>query len=67
MSKQKYTISQCVCPDCNNIFPIPRRKNRRREKQHIKDLWCPYCKEVKKMVEYRNIEAIMTLAEKEKT
>jgi uncharacterized protein YbbK (DUF523 family) len=48
---RNFTISQCVCPDCGKGFPIPRV--RQRERGHIKDIYCPFCKDVKKHIEYR--------------
>ncbi len=48
-----YTISNCMCPQCRNKFPIPRKANRSREKGHIKNIWCPFCKEIVGMKEMR--------------
>ena len=53
MRTNKYCISQFICPNCGNKFSLPRAKSMRREKGHIKDLWCPYCKEVVKTMEVR--------------
>lgn len=47
------SISRCVCPMCGNSFPIPRRPGRARERNHIKDIYCPFCGEVTKMTEIR--------------
>ncbi|MGI6501640.1 MAG: hypothetical protein ACOX1S_12380 [Anaerostipes sp.] len=38
-------------------FPIPRKKNQSREKGYIKNIWCPFCKKVEAMKEYRSFEA----------
>ena len=46
--RKKITIEYYICPECGFEFPIPRE--RRREKGHIKDLWCPICKVEQKMV-----------------
>jgi len=37
--------SKLECKCCSSIFPIPRRKSGKREKGHIKHLWCIKCKE----------------------
>jgi predicted RNA-binding Zn-ribbon protein involved in translation (DUF1610 family) len=49
-----FTISKFKCPDCDNEMYVSRRKGKQREDGHIKDIWCPYCGEVKKMVEDKN-------------
>lgn len=61
MKKGEYTISYCICPQCGKGFPIPRKANKCREKDHIKDLWCPFCKEVVSMKEmrYNDYEEVM--------
>ena len=46
-------ISMMECPDCGKFFPIPRNKGRRRSYNHIKDLWCAFCKAEKTMLEFR--------------
>ena len=57
-----YDISYLRCNDCGKSFPIPRKKNSRRENGHIKDLWCPFCMEVKKMVEYKSNQYMYNMA-----
>lgn len=44
-------IHEFICPDCGRRFPIPRKKSNRREKGHVKDIYCPFCREVKKFEE----------------
>ncbi|MFV0363527.1 MAG: hypothetical protein ACK5LL_10650 [Suipraeoptans sp.] len=60
MAKNRYIrniiISYMHCPDCKGVFPIPRRAGGQREKGHIKDLWCPFCKCKKKFIEQRNFD-----------
>lgn len=51
--KMQCFTSYCVCPDCGKTFPIPRLPRQARERNHTKDLWCPYCKETKHMLEIR--------------
>lgn len=57
---RKYTISEFVCPKCNGTFPLPRVGNQR-EKGHIKDLWCPKCKQRVKTKEIRSIDYVKTM------
>ena len=45
--------STFICPECKNTFPIMRPHGHNREKGHIKDIWCPYCKKVQKFLEIR--------------
>lgn len=52
--KMSFTISKFKCLDCGNEMFVSRRKGKQRENGHIKDIWCPYCGEVKKMVESKN-------------
>lgn len=56
MRKRRFEISRLFCPVCENKFPIPRRKDKRRKNGHKKDIWCPYCKEVKTMIEIKDGE-----------
>lgn len=42
-------IYRCSC--CGSEVTVPRQKGRKRGVEHIKDLWCPYCKETRKFVE----------------
>lgn len=56
MKKQVTTISYFVCPECGLEMPLSRVKCLRREKGHIKDLYCPTCKKVQKFKEIRNID-----------
>lgn len=54
MRKQRYMdLSLFICPDCGKTFPLMRNHAGHREKGHIKDLWCPYCKDEKKFKEIR--------------
>lgn len=52
MRKQRYMdLSMMICPECGKAFPIMRNHGQRRKSGHIKDLWCPYCKEDQKFLE----------------
>lgn len=54
MRKQYHMeLSMFVCPHCGNTFPLMRYHGKRREKGHIKDIWCPYCKDNRKFLEIR--------------
>lgn len=49
-----YSISYFICPECKRTFPIPRPKSIKRNKGHIKDLYCVYCNKTVKTIEIRN-------------
>ena len=60
----KYEISNFVCPECGSLFPLPRAKSMRREKNHIKDLWCPHCRKIVKTKEIRPRDMFVTMSGK---
>jgi len=41
--KKNIYIQNLQCLGCGNIFPIPRKLNKKREKHHIKHLYCVKC------------------------
>lgn len=52
MRKQRYMdLSTFICPECGKTFPIMRPHGKHREKGHIKDIWCPFCKAERKFLE----------------
>lgn len=53
MKKIKYTISTLVCECCGVEMYVPRKMTLTREKGHLKDIWCPVCRETKHFREYR--------------
>lgn len=57
MKPYRVPISRCHCPQCGGVMPIPRKPGRSRERNHIKDMFCPYCGMVVKMVEEREDDA----------
>jgi hypothetical protein len=61
MKRQKYTISYFVCPECNNVLPLPRKRSSKIDKGHIKDLFCVYCNKVVKTTEVRQGDAYVRL------
>lgn len=62
MRVNKYEISNFICSECGNSFPLPRQKSWRREKGHIKDLWCPFCKKKVKTIEIRPRDSFKTMS-----
>ena len=58
-TRTKYKYSTLV-GECGERIPIPR-VHHQREKGHIKDLWCPRCKEVHHFTEYRWMEPMATI------
>lgn len=61
MRANNFEISNFICPTCGGGFPLPRAKSMRREKGHVKDLWCPYCKDRVKTIEIRSKDVFKTL------
>lgn len=52
-NKKKVSVtSTFVCSECGLEFPLPRIHGKQREKDHIKDLFCPMCGKVQKFKEY---------------
>lgn len=57
MKRQEYTISYFICPECGNSLPLPRKKSKKRDKGHIKTLFCVYCGKVTETIEVRKGDA----------
>ena len=55
---KSWYVEEMQCPDCNCIMYVPRKKARKREEEHIKDLYCVKCKEVKKFMIKSEIEKL---------
>lgn len=55
------TMSNFVCTECEMEMRLPRLHGNQRKKRHIKDIYCPKCKEVRKFVEYRYKECYKTI------
>ena len=54
MARRKYKVTSLfVCPDCGTEIPLPRLHCAQRKKGHIKDLYCPVCKDIKEFREYK--------------
>ena len=54
MKKRNYSISYFICPECGNYLPLPRPKNLKRNKGHIKNIYCVYCNKTVKSTEIRS-------------
>lgn len=52
--KFTYTISDCYCSSCFNKMYIPRSMDKQKEKGHIKEMYCPFCKEKRDFIEVRH-------------
>ena len=53
MRRQKFVISHFYCNECKTDMPLPRKRGKMRENGHIKDLYCPVCKKIRKFTERR--------------
>ena len=51
MRKQVMVYSKLNCKECGNYFMVPRKRAKRREEGHIKDLYCVKCKKTTKHIE----------------
>ena len=54
MKKKPMTYSCFICTNCGNTYFLGRDKGKQRKNGHIKDLWCPVCKEVTKHIEEKD-------------
>lgn len=52
----KYTKTNLMCPNCGEISNIQRHNSKLKTKGHIKDLNCPFCQSMQKMIEIPNID-----------
>ena len=55
--KYKYVKTDLVCLDCGNVFTIQRHILSQRTVGHIKDLYCPMCKDYTNYYEVRDVNA----------
>ena len=56
MERRNTEISDLICSECGNIMSIPRYKNDRRERFHIKDMYCFNCNKITKYIEIGDID-----------
>jgi len=54
--RRNYTISEVYCKECGSKTTVSRKKNRQREKGHIKDVWCIQCRDITKHIEKREMD-----------
>lgn len=54
---QRTVIQQLLCLECGNRVPITRNHNRR-EDNHIKTMYCPYCKKTTNFIENINLNKL---------
>ena len=54
--RRNFTISELYCSHCGMMVTVPRKKNKQREKGHVKDLWCIHCKAITKHTEKRAMD-----------
>lgn len=52
----RYTKTNLMCPNCGEISNIQRHNSRLKSKGHIKDLNCPFCQSMQKMIEIPNLD-----------
>lgn len=50
------TISDMYCCECHFHTTVPRKRGQQREKGHIKTMFCPKCKTMKKFKEVREMD-----------
>jgi hypothetical protein len=39
-------VSWMICRRCHGVMPIQRSRSKRRKQNHIKTMWCPWCRRV---------------------
>lgn len=52
-------MSDMYCVECGGRMTVPRPRRKTREKAHLKDMYCPYCKEDTKFREVREKDFIL--------
>ena len=56
---------QFYCIHCGNQgIPLPRKTGKLKEKEHLKNLYCIYCKEITRHIEIKNDYEINEFKEK---
>ena len=60
MRRTDCIISNFVCQDCGKVLMFPRNHGRQRKKNHIKDIYCPYCRDVRKFHEVTYKDSYVT-------
>lgn len=57
MKQVPYKSTELVCLKCGNVMTILRKALKQKKVGHIKDMYCPYCKEQVKFFEVRDVSA----------
>lgn len=61
MRKQRFMdLSMFICSECGKTIPLMRNHGQHRERGHVKDIWCPYCKTDRKFMEVRRTDCVTT-------
>lgn len=47
----KTVMTELICTGCGEIISIQRKYNKLKLIGHIKDMYCPYCKDNRKFIE----------------
>ena len=62
MDKRRQMIySVLICPECKLQMTVPRKRCQKRERHHIKDMYCVRCRLVQKFVEHKDTELMMAV------
>ena len=62
MRKQRFMDQSIfICQSCNSKIPLMRSHGQPRERGHIKDMWCPFCKCDRKFKEIRRTDYFVTM------
>ena len=51
MKKQNITERRFKCPTCNFVATAYKKSSRRTSKDHLKKMWCPFCKTERNFVQ----------------
>ena len=57
MKQVTYKSTELVCLNCGNVMTIQRKILKQQKVGHIKDMYCPYCKDLVKFFKVRDIDA----------
>ena len=59
MNKIQYKSTDLVCLICGNVMTINRKLSRQKNIGHIKNMYCPFCKEVVKFFEVKDVSSFI--------
>ena len=57
MKKIRYKATDLVCLECGNVMTIYRNILKQKKVGNIKDMYCPYCNDLMKFFEVRDVSA----------